>query len=173
MQKNNQIDWELFPKCVKCDDNLRNVIKVFNKNIISIDSKKNDLNSDSVLKIVRPNLESIGYIVEKSKLSSDKIKMPVLFGRNGVIDKHFEVDAYHESTKTVIEVEAGRGYTNYQFLKDIFEAAVMQDVDYCVIAVRRIYKGSDDFDKVCNFIDALYSSNRLKLPFKGLLIIGY
>ncbi len=72
-----------------------------------------------------------------------------------------------------MEVEAGRGVTNYQFLKDLFQACVMQDVDYAVIAIRQDYRGSDDFSKVVTFIETIYASNRLILPLKGLLIIGY
>lgn len=75
--------------------------------------------------------------------------------------------------KVVIEIEAGRAVSNYQFLKDLFQACVMQDVDYLVIAVRNIYRTSKDFDKLITFLDALYVSNRLILPLKGILIIGY
>lgn len=49
----------------------------------------------------------------------------------------------------------------------------MQDVDYLVIAVRNIYRTSKDFDKLITSLDALYVSNRLILPLKGILIIGY
>ena len=73
----------------------------------------------------------------------------------------------------VIEIEAGRAVANYQFLKDIFQACVMHDVEQLVIAVRNDYRGSDDFDVVTNFMDTLYASNRLNLPLKGILIIGY
>ena len=34
-------------------------------------------------------------------------------------------------------------------------------------------KSSKDFEKVTKFIDALYDSNRLHLPLKGILIVGY
>ena len=47
----------------------------------------------------------------------------------------FEADAYHKKYKTVIEVEAGRALVNYQFLKDIFQASMMVDTDYLVLAV--------------------------------------
>lgn len=79
--------------------------------------------------------------------------------------------------KSVIEVEAGRGLLNNQFLKDLFQACLMQDVDYLTIAVLREYKTKNritkDFEEICRFFDALYSSERLKLPLKGILIIGY
>lgn len=108
-----------------------------------------------------------------SKKDEDKIKVPVLYGKNGKLEKSFDADAYSQELKTVIEVEAGRAFTNYQFLKDLFEACVMTDVEYCVIAVRRIYRNSDDFNKVITFMDTLYSSTKFSLPLKGVLIIGY
>jgi len=85
----------------------------------------------------------------------------------------FEADAYHETERFVVEVEAGRAITNYQVLKDLFEACVMVDVDYLCIAVRNVYKRSKDFDTACQFLETLYASGRLTLPLKGILVIGY
>ena len=129
--------------------------------------------SNDVLAKLRPGFERLGFLVETSKLAEGKIKVPVLYGANGKIEKAFEADAYHPEQKTVVEVEAGRGVTNYQFLKDLFQACVMQDVDYAVIAVRQDYRGSSDFAKVITFIETIYAGNRLVLPLKGLLIVGY
>lgn len=69
--------------------------------------------------------------------------------------------------------EAGRAVMNYGFLKDLFEACMMYNVDYLVIAIRRIYKTSRDFNKVITFFDTLYSSRRISLPLNGVLVIGY
>lgn len=49
----------------------------------------------------------------------------------------------------------------------------MHDVEYLVIAVRNIYRGNKDFDKMVAFFDTLYASNRLKLPLRGILTLGY
>lgn len=49
----------------------------------------------------------------------------------------------------------------------------MNNVEYLVIAVRNTYRGKKDFISVTTFIDTLYTSGRLKLPLKGILIIGY
>ena len=142
-------------------------------NQIKIDSGTKSLTSNEVLQLVSSNLENIGYIVEKSKLAKDKIKVPVLFGRNGNLEKYFEADGLNTETKSVIEVEAGRGVTNHQFLKDLFQACMMHDVEYLTIAIRNIYRTSKDFEKVISFLDTLYASSRLNLPLKGILIIGY
>lgn len=106
-------------------------------------------------------------------MAPDKIRVPVLFGRNGVVEKSFEADAWHEKEKMVVEVEAGRGYLNNQFLKDLFQACMMHDVEYCGIAVRNRYLDSNDFENVLAFFETLYASNRLRLPLKGLLVVGY
>lgn len=46
---------------------------------------------------------------------------------NGKLDKSFEADALHKELGFVLEVEAGRGVTNNQFLKDLFQACMMSN----------------------------------------------
>jgi hypothetical protein len=99
--------------------------------------------------------------------------VPVLFGLNGKLEKSFEADAFNSTEGFVVEVEAGRGVTNYQFLKDLFQACMMHEVYYLAIAVRNIYRKNKNFEVVHRFVDTLYASNRLQLPLKGVLIIGY
>ena len=62
--------------------------------------------------------------------------MPVHVGNEDKARLFFEVDAWNEEAGIVIEVEAGRALDNHQFLKDVFEAAMMTDIKYLVIAVR-------------------------------------
>ena len=170
----HKILWQHFPKHSPCLDSLRQIVKCFEEVSGDIASRSNvGQASNEVLAKLRSGLESLGFLVETSKTSEGKIKVPVLYGANGKVEKAFEADAYHPIHKIVIEVEAGRGVTNYQFLKDLFQACVMQDVDYAVIAIRQDYRGSDDFGKVVTFIETIYASNRLILPLQGLLIIGY
>ena len=85
----------------------------------------------------------------------------------------FEADAYNYSTRTVIEVEAGRALTNYQFLKDIFQASMMIETHYLVIAVRQLYRGNNDFENISKFIETMFITNRIKLSLEGILLIGY
>lgn len=96
-----------------------------------------------------------------------------MFGTNNIIDKSFYADAISSDNKIVIEVEAGRATENHQFLKDIFEASMMFDVEYLVLAVRQIYRGHNDFERIYTFLETMYISNRIKLPLKGILLIGY
>ncbi|MEO3864996.1 hypothetical protein [Rheinheimera fenheensis] len=168
------INWAYFPQSDPIPAPLKRVVDVFIKHSIDVDSDLNEIQeSNAVLAKLADSLEAIGMQVERGKKNGEKIFVPVLFGRNGAIEKSFEADAYWESEKFVLEVEAGRGVTNYQFLKDLFQACMMQDVDYLGIAVRNKYKRNKDFDKVFSFFDTLYKSRRLELPLKGILIIGY
>lgn len=100
-----------------------------------------------------------------------------MFGENGVEEKAFEADAYNAALHIIIEVEAGRAVLNYQFLKDYYEASMMYDIDYLCIALRNVYKSggtnSKDYEKVKTFFDTMYLSNRVQIPLKGILIIGY
>ncbi len=166
------INWQFFPKSRELPTHLEEVLQVFFSNLLKIDSENNNLNSNEVLSLITPGLESLNYRVEKSKLEQDKIKVPVLFGLNGNLEKYFDADAYNHLTRTVIEVEAGRALANYQFLKDLFQACVMHNVDYLVIAVRNIYGKSRDFEKMITFLNTLYASNRLILPLKGILVMA-
>lgn len=167
------INWQYFPKSDRIPNHLTDIVRVFEKEQFNFDSEKYQYSSDEVLSFLRNGFEKLNYQVEKSKKRVDKIHVPVLFGKNGILDKYFEADGLNLETKTVIEIEAGRGVTNHQFLKDLFQASVMHDVEFLVISVRNIYRTSKDFDKVISFLDTLYASNRLKLPLKGILIIGY
>lgn len=165
--------WSYFPRNQRITDDLLNVIDVFNRNNNHINSSEHKLKSDEVLHSIANGLEEIGYSVEKSKRDEDKIKMPVLYGECGKPSLNFEADAFNPSNNIVIEVEAGRAVTNYQFLKDFFESCCMDDADYLCIAVRLPYRKNDDYKKVCEFFDAMYASNKFSIPLKGILIIGY
>ena len=89
------------------------------------------------------------------------------------LEKYFEADAHNKEQATVVEVEAGRAVVNYQFLKDLFQACMMHNIYYLVIAVRNIYKKSRDFEKVVTFFETLYISERMNLPLKGILKVSF
>lgn len=167
------INWMYFPQNKKMEKHLLDIVDVFSSYQSIIDSTRHNKKSDDVLSIISEKLEEKGYSVEKSKNKKDKIRVPVLFGKNGNISLAFEVDAYSVEYQTVIEVEAGRAVANYQFLKDFYEACMMPNVKYCCIAVRNIYRNCNDFEKVCSFFQTLYISNKFQLPLNGILIIGY
>ncbi|MBN1155831.1 hypothetical protein JXB12_13005 [candidate division KSB1 bacterium] len=166
-------NWIFFPKSDAPPPLILEVVNVFKNVEEEIEERFDETVSDTVLSILRPGLEKIGFLVESGKKADCKIQVPVLYGMNGKVEKAFDADAWHTEGKIVLEVEAGRGYLNNQFLKDLFEACMMHDIEYCAIAVRNLYIKNRDFEKVVSFFDTLYASARLKLPLKGVLIIGY
>lgn len=120
---------------------------------------------------------TVGFAVETGKKTTEKIRVPVLYGNNGRVSEAFEADAHHVEGKFVVEVEAGRAVVNNQFLKDLFQACMMDDVDYLAVAVRNVYVAAGvknpDFERVITFFETMYASNRMKLPLRGILVIGY
>lgn len=167
------IKFQLFPRSRGLSPEMENIVACFKNNADAIDSTIHDYESNDVLEIVRPDLEKINFRIEKGKTKNALIQVPVLFGENNNPDKFFNADGVSQDGKIVLEVEAGRGYVNNQFLKDIFQACMMYEVEYLVLAVRNKYKSSDDFKKIYTFLETLYISNRLQLPLKGILLIGY
>ena len=163
-----------FPTQSKIPANLQELIQIFDKHKNLIDSSNDDdesrRNSDTVLKVLSNDLENVGYLVEKSKKRKDKISFKFEMDD---INLTFEADGYHSGHKIAIEVEAGRAWDNKQFLKDIFEASLIDEIEYMVVAVRMRYRGRNDFLKISSWLKAIYKSNKIKMDFKGLLLIGY
>lgn len=167
------IRYQFFPRSQGITQSIKLVIDCFEKELSNISSVNFNYSSNEVLERLRPHLEELRFTVESGKSNLQKINVPVLFGYNNNIDKSFNADAVSHDGKIVIEVEAGRAVANNQFLKDIFQACMMFEVEYLIVAVRNDYRGGDDFQKIFNFLETLYISNRLKLPLKGILLIGY
>lgn len=167
------IRYQFFPRSRGVTKDIQHVIDCFKAVENDIDSATKNLVSNEVLAVVRPYLENHGYKVEIGKSNEEKIDVPVLFGQDNQIDKSFYADALSTDGRIVVEVEAGQATENHRFLKDIFEACMMFDVEYLVLAVRNIYRKHDDFQRIFTFLETLYISNRLQLPLKGILLIGY
>ena len=175
------INYQLFPRSRGVTPEIKAIINCF----VEADAKipqGQHLVSNAMLELVRPSLEKIGFRVERGKGKDDKIDVPVLFGENNAVDKSFYADALSADGRIVIEVESGRAVDNNQFLKDIFQASMMFEVEYLVIAVlneyaRRKHKGEvsiqHDYLTVRTFLETMYISTRLQLPLKGILLIGY
>lgn len=150
------------------------VVHAFETEAETIDSTNHELSSNEVLALVEPHLTQVGFRVEsENNKPEERVLVPVLFGKNGKVEKSFHVDAFHEDEGFVVEVEAGRAVVNNQFLKDLFQACLMHEVYYVSIAVRNSHKGENDFEKVDRFLEILFASGRLKLPLNGILLLGY
>ncbi len=170
------INFQFFPRAHGVTPEIQAVIECFKMIEVTLADGQHRVSND-VLALLRPHLEACGYDVEKGKGRDEKIDVPVLFGENNEIDKSFYADAVNREHRIVIEVEAGRAVRNNQFLKDIFQACMMFDIEYLVIAVLNEYTGGGvtfhDYQEVKTFLETLYVSNRLRLPLKGILLIGY
>lgn len=137
------------------------------------------LDSDGVLKAMRPQMEQLGYQVESGKTKAGKIYRPVLFGDNGTESLVYEIDAFHEGLGIAVEVEAGRGAKGNADYRDIVRMSLLLDAQYMVLLMPTIYrygaKGAkaQAYAKTRDQFSAIYASQRLKLPFNGVLLIGY
>lgn len=171
--------WQVFPRSKSLTPALKGIIDAFGANEtrfkanLKAGKSKPNLESNEILKLIEDDLVKAGFMVEASK--KEKIIRPVLFGRCGRHEKKFEVDAFHESEGVILEVEAGRGYTNNQFLKDFFSGCAMQGVRHIAIALRLNYGKAqhEDFEAACSYFDAIYASGRMQFPIESLLLIGY
>jgi len=125
MTSKDKINWIYYPRSSPLPTFGISIVKIFKDFADSIDSTKSLIqHSNVVMARLRPELEKIGFRVEKGKSSEGKIDVPVLYGSNGKIDKRFNADAYAETDHWVLEIEAGRAVANNQFLKDIFQACM-------------------------------------------------
>jgi len=167
------LHYQFFPRSQGITPEIKKVIDCFLLVNDKIDSDFNNLNSNAVLKELYLPLTRIGYRIETSKSKEGKIDVPVLFGLGNQIDKSYNADALSKDGKIVIEVEAGRATENNQYMKDIFQACMMFEVAYLIVAVRNTYRGHKDFEIVYTFLETLYISSRLHLPLKGILLVGY
>ena len=185
----NSINWSYFPKTDPIPQELKEAINIFEKNFKKIDTitaesiiaksskKRKDtpeaLESNDVLEILSQDFLDANYKIETSKKDKDKIRVPVLSGEKGSTAQAFEPDGWNEEKKIVLEIERGRAYANNQFLKDIFEASVMVNIDYLVLAVSNLYKESKDYEKIVSWLETIYTTNRIKFSLKGILLVGY
>jgi hypothetical protein len=81
--------YQFFPRSQGVSPDIQAVIGCFEKNAAAIASDTNNLDSNSVLAILRDSLQEINFRVESGKADVCKIHVPVLFGENNRIDKEF------------------------------------------------------------------------------------
>lgn len=139
------------------------------------------LNSDRVLGHLRPGLEELGYRVETGKKKDQRIGLPVLFGDQGKGLVHYEVDAVHDEMKVLVEIEAGRGARGNAVYRDLVRASLIVEARFLVLGVMNEYRHQNAGKPVVvrsyrdsrDQLDAIYASERLCLPFEGVLLFGY
>jgi hypothetical protein len=148
---------------------------------VSTAEKKTGIDSDGVLRELAPGLTNLGYAVESGKTRSAKIFRPVLFGENGVPEVQYEIDAFHDGLGIAVEVEAGRGAAGNADYRDIVRTSLILDAQYLALLMPIKYRTTSGqrahaipaYERTRNQFAAIYASQRLKLPFHGVLLIGY
>ena len=139
------------------------------------------MTSDSVLAHLRAGLEGIGFRVEAGKRAADRITLPVLFGEQGRPRVRYDVDGVHEPLGILLEVEAGRGARGNAVYRDLVRTSLIVDAKYLALGVMDQYRHQSggrpvvvrSYNEAKDQIDAIYASQRLQLPFAGVLLFGY
>ena len=174
--------WMYYPANARPPDWIADFVSVVADARSVIDSARvAGLSSNQVLEGLRPGLEGLGYSVEVSRRSGDRVREPVLFGPQGSERVSYEVDGVHPSLGVVLEVEAGRGAMSNAIYRDLIRASLLVDARYFVLGVMLIYGYSKrgrriseaSYERARDLLDAVYASGRLRLPFEGLLLFGY
>jgi hypothetical protein len=175
--------WKFYPSNLVPPPWARDFVAVLSGARASIDTADEQRRniSDAVLAALRPGLEALGYVVERGKAKGERIHRPVLFGEDGETRVTYEVDAWSEKLGVVVEVEAGRGAMNNADLRDIIRASLIVDARYLALVMPVTYRFDNGgktqkvgaYEATRDQLDAIYQSQRLRLPFEGLLLVGY
>lgn len=139
------------------------------------------LQSDGVLAKLRPGLEAVGFRVESGKRKASRITLPVLFGEQGEARVRYDVDGVHEELGILLEIEAGRGARGNAVYRDLIRTSLIVDARFLALGVMQAYRHQSSgkevnvasYKEAKDQIDAIFASQRLQLPFEGVLLFGY
>ncbi len=170
--------WKFYPSAIEPPAWVSPVVTAFAAVRSQIDSRLNvGVSSDAALAALRPELVRQGFEIEDGKTKAGTIRRPVLFGEVGRLVVAYEVDGFHPQHEIVLEVEAGRGAANNADYRDLIRASLMVDARFLVLAMMLHYAAGrstiKSYEQARDRIDAIYASERLKLPLDGILLVGY
>lgn len=139
------------------------------------------MESNDVLAVLAPDLAKLNFAVETGKKKIGKLPRPVFFGDEGTYLRTYEIDAFEPDDGIALEVEAGRATMGNAVYRDLIQGSLMVDARYLAIAVPVEYRYKSgpriarepSYAKTYSVVEAIYGSQRLALPFEGLLLIGY
>lgn len=80
-----------------------------------------------------------------------------------------------------VEIEAGRGARGNAVYRDLVRASLIVDARFLVLGVMNEYRHQSagkpivvkSYRDARDQLDAVYASQRLRLPFEGVLLFGY
>jgi hypothetical protein len=174
--------WAYYPTRDRPPDWAHALIDVVAAQRELVDSAKvAGLNSDAVLGKLRDGLTGIGFRVEAGKTAAARITLPVLFGEQGEPRVRYDVDGVHDELGILLEIEAGRGARGNAVYRDLIRTSLIVDARFLALGVMQEYhhkSGGKDivvrsYDDAKDQLDAIYASQRLQLPFEGVLLFGY
>jgi hypothetical protein len=175
--------WSYFPRNVRPPAWASSFVEVVKsaEGKVSTVEYRTGLDSDAVLSNLSPGLVALGYAVESGKTKQAKSHRPVLFGENGTPSVNYEIDAFHDELGIAVEVEAGRGAAGNADYRDIVRTSLILDARYMALLLPVRYRTTSGgrehaihaYERTRSQLDAIYASQRLKLPFEGVLLIGY
>jgi hypothetical protein len=170
--------WKYYPSRSPAPEWVRGIVDAFANSASDIDSRSNHgVTSDVALAVLRPALVALGFDIEAGKTASGMIRRPVLFGETGRPQVAYEIDGFHEGHGIVLEVEAGRGAAGNADYRDLIRTSLIVDAEYLVLGMMLEYKTGrtviKSYERTRDQLDAIYASERLRLPFRGVLLIGY
>ncbi len=95
--------------------------------------------------------------------------------RRSALTPRHEVDAFHPSLGTAVEVEAGRDTQGNAIYRDLIQTSLLIDARFLALAVLIEYRfrssgkmvASPDYRKTISVLDAIYASDGLRLPLEG------
>lgn len=174
--------WAYYPTRDPAPDWVAVVIQVVAEAQEEVDSARMPgLTSDRVLEHLRPGLEACGFRVEAGKRAAQRITLPVLFGEQGLPRVRYDVDGVHDELGVLLEVEAGRGARGNAVYRDLVRTSLIVNAAFLVLGVMQEYHHKSggksivvrSYDEAKDQLDAIYASQRLRLPFEGVLLFGY
>jgi hypothetical protein len=183
MQAEPYPSWDYFPRNARPPEWVEPFVACVRsaRQGISTVERAEGLGSDQVLQQLAPGLRELDFDVESGKKASERIRRPVLFGKNGHAEVSYEIDAFHAEHGIVVEVEAARGARGNATYRDIIRTSLIVDAQYLALLLPVVYRYGSGSRKLVvpaykdcvDLLSALYASQRLHLPFCGVLLIGY
>jgi hypothetical protein len=177
--------WRFFPSFEQPPAWVEGLAGVFAANRALIDSMvvhERRMESNDVLRAIADDLEAeLGFAVEHGKHKLGRLPRPVFFGDEGTYLRTYEIDAFQQELGIALEVEAGRATMGNAIYRDLIQGSLMVDAQFLAIAVPMEYRYKSgtrtarepSYAKTYSVIEAIYGSQRLLLPFRGLLLLGY
>lgn len=176
--------WRYFPAYAPPPGWVGELVAVFADHRDQIDSALDHggrWESDDVLRVLVDNLLAAGFEVEQGKTQLGKLPRPVFFGDEGTYLRTYEIDAFRAEDGVALEVERGRATMGNAIYRDLIQGSLMVDARFLALGVPLEYRyrsgkritREPSYAKTYSVVEAIYGSQRLSLPFEGLLLIGY